>query len=214
MDELWSARIGVGPYLMLTSWRSLLDRMAAKVSAAADSHAEIDIRQLQGLAEQQDAEAFLPLKQEELGPQLPRRVIDLSGLVDDAVRRAGETKWVSTKGARMAATAKSYGIWLTFPRAETALGTTSPFFGVGMIFGLETETPRCGFASITRPRSCAVRWNPCGKETRPDSSKPTTGPTSRSSCPSGRSAGRYSMRWWRGFWRSRDCSRLSHESNN
>ena len=130
LDELWSARIGVGPYLMLTSWRSLLDRMAAKVSAAADSHAEIDIRQLQGLAEQQDAEAFLPLKQEELGPQLPRRVIDLSGLVDDAVRRAGETKWVSTKGARMAATAKSYGIWLTFPRAETALGTTSPFFGV------------------------------------------------------------------------------------
>ena len=88
MDELRSARIGVGPYLMLTSWRSLLGRMAAKVSAAADSHAEIDIRQLQGLAEQQDAEAFLPLKQEELGPQLPRRVIDLSGLVDDAVRRA------------------------------------------------------------------------------------------------------------------------------
>ena len=71
MDELRSAGTSIGPYLMLTSWRSLLDRMAAKASAAADSHAEIDIRQLRGLAEQQDAaEAFLPLRREELGPHL------------------------------------------------------------------------------------------------------------------------------------------------
>lgn len=79
-EGLQSARIGDGPNLMLTSWRNLLGRMAAKVSAAADSHTEIDIRQLQGLAEQQDKEAFLPLRQEELGPQLPRRVIDLTDI--------------------------------------------------------------------------------------------------------------------------------------
>ena len=129
-EGLQSARIGDGPYLMLTSWRTLLGRMAAKVSAAADSHAEIDIRQLQGLAEQQDKEAFLPLRREELGPQLPRRVIDLTGIVDDVVGRAEETEWVSTKGARKVATATSYGIWLTLPRAEAAFGKTSPFFGV------------------------------------------------------------------------------------
>ena len=58
-DGLRSATIGTGRYLMLTSWRSLLDRMATKASAAADSHTETDIRQLQGLAEQQDEEAFL-----------------------------------------------------------------------------------------------------------------------------------------------------------
>ena len=129
-EGLQSARIGDGPYLMLTSWRTLLGRMAAKVSAAADSHAEIDIRQLQGLAEQQDKEAFLPLQREELGPQLPRRVIDLTGIVDDAVGRAEKTEWVSTQGARKVATATSYGIWLTLPRAEAAFGKTNPFFGV------------------------------------------------------------------------------------
>ncbi len=129
-EGLQSARIGAGPYLMLTSWRSLLGRMAAKVSAAADSHTETDIRQLQGLAEQQDKEAFLPLRQEELGPQLARRVIDLTRIVDDAVHRVRKTEWVSVKGARMAATATSYGIWLTFPRAEKVFGKFSSYFGV------------------------------------------------------------------------------------
>lgn len=130
MDEFRSAGTSIGPYLMLTSWRSLLGRMAAKVSAAADSHAETDIRQLRGLAEQQDAEAFLPLRREELGPQLPRRVIDLSGLVDDAIGRVRETKWVSIKGARKVATATTYGIWMTFPRAKPDPGNTNQFFGV------------------------------------------------------------------------------------
>ena len=130
MDELRSAGTSIGPYLMLTSWRSLLGRMAAKASVAADSHAEIDIRQLRGLAEQQDAEAFLPLSREELGPQLPRRVVDLSGLVDDAIGRVAGTEWVSIKGAKKTATAKSYGIWMTFPRSRPDLGETAPFFGV------------------------------------------------------------------------------------
>ena len=130
MDELRCAGTSIGPYLMLTSWRSLLDRMAAKVSAAADSHAEIDIRQLRGLAEQQDVEAFLPLRREELGPQLPRRVIDLSGLVDDAIGRVAETEWVSIQGAKKTATATSYGIWMTLPRAKPVFGTPMPFFGV------------------------------------------------------------------------------------
>ena len=130
VQELQSVRIGDGPYLMLTSWRNLLGRMAAKVSAVADSHTEIDIRQLQGLAEQQDKEAFLPLQREELGPQLPRRVIDLTRIVDDAVGRVRATEWVSIKGARMASTATSYGIWLTFPRAEEAFGKFGSYFGV------------------------------------------------------------------------------------
>jgi len=129
-EGLQSARTGHGPYLMLTSWRTLLGRMAAKVSAAADSHTETDIRQLQGLAEQQDKGAFLPLRREELGPQLPRRVIDLTGIVDDAVGRARKTEWFSARGRKMVATASSYGIWLRFPRAEEVFGRFSSYFGV------------------------------------------------------------------------------------
>ena len=127
---LRSARIENGPYLMLTSWRILLDRMAAKVEADADYHTKIDIRQLQGLAELQDTEAFLPLRREELGPQLPRRVDDFTGIVRDAVDRVKTTKWVSTEGRAFVGMAKAYGIWLRFSRAEKEFGELSTYFGV------------------------------------------------------------------------------------
>ena len=124
-EGLQSARIGDGPYLMLTSWRTLLGRMAAKVSAAADSHTETDIRQLQGLAEQQDKEAFLPLRREELGPQLPRRVIDLTGIVDDAVGRVSKTEGV--KVGNKVGMAKGFGYWLTFTDPVSSEKITAKF---------------------------------------------------------------------------------------
>ena len=127
---LRSARIENGPYLMLTSWRILLDRMAAKVEADADYHTKIDIRQLQGLAEQQDREAFLPLRREELGPQLPRRVDDFTGLVKDAVGCVKTTEWVGIEGKNFKGMAKAYGIWLRFSRAEKEFGELSTYFGV------------------------------------------------------------------------------------
>ena len=104
--------------------------MAAAVSAAADSHTETDIRQLQGLAELEDDEAFLPLKREELGPRLPRRVRDLTRLVDEVVRGAAETEWASVKGRNMVGTATSYGVWMRFTGAEAAFGKADAFFGV------------------------------------------------------------------------------------
>lgn len=122
-DELWSATTGTGPHLMLTSWRSLLGRMAAKASAAADPHTEADIRQLQGLAEQQNEEAFLPLRQEELGPQIPRRVIDVIGLIDDAIAIARENGWASTEGFKARSFRRGYGTGLK-------LGTAEAWFGV------------------------------------------------------------------------------------
>lgn len=122
-DELWSATTGAGPHLMLISWRSLLGRMEAKASAAADSHTEADIRQLQGLAEQQDEEAFLPLRQEELGPQIPRRVIDVISLIDDAIAIARENEWASTEGYKTSSYRQGYGTGLK-------LGTAKAWFGV------------------------------------------------------------------------------------
>lgn len=123
-----SVRIDDGPHMMLTSWRILLDRMAAK--AAGDYQTEIDIRQLQGLAEQQDRKAFLPLRPEELGPGLPRRVGDFTGLVRDAVHRVSKTEWVDVRGAALVGTAGGFGIWLHFTRAEEEFGALKTWFGV------------------------------------------------------------------------------------
>ena len=157
---------------MLTSWRSLLGSMAAKVSAAADSHTAIDIRQLQGLAEQQDTEAFLPLRQEELGPQLPRRVIDLTRLVDDVVSRVKKTGWVSIKGrARI-----GYGDELRYlaevpPRVRGVrevqfvlrcfllpLGSTSRYAAVALVVAHPAGlAPQAGAATGQKPDR--ARWD-------------------------------------------------------
>ena len=68
-EALLNARVGEKCWLILTSWTSLLDRMATEVSAAGDSQTASDIAQLLGLAAQEDTTAaFMPLRAEELGP--------------------------------------------------------------------------------------------------------------------------------------------------
>ena len=56
---------GATRYLVLASWRALLNRMLSFAMSSGDS-IEADIRQLHALCEQQDQEAFLPLKPHEL----------------------------------------------------------------------------------------------------------------------------------------------------
>ena len=97
--------------LMLTSWRSLLKEMRSRAATDGDPSAEQDIRQLNGLCEQEDAAAFLPLTAAELGPEFPhqRRRLDFQRLVDDAVEllvKEGRAKIEGLKGAPIT---KGYG---------------------------------------------------------------------------------------------------------
>lgn len=84
--------------LMLASWRALLARMAASASDANETATVADIRQLSGLAERMDADAFLPLRSTELGPEIPRRMEGLRQLVADAIERALRSRWLNTRG--------------------------------------------------------------------------------------------------------------------
>ena len=93
MEHLRSAVVGGERRLMLTSWKALLERMAFKAGIAGDSRAEIDIRQLLGLTQREDKEAFLPLRSEELGPEFPRRVLGLERLVNDVATRVTQVEW-------------------------------------------------------------------------------------------------------------------------
>ena len=86
--------------LMLTSWRVLLGRMEARASEAGESAVELDIRQLRGLTTRMDREAFLPLRSEELAPEIPRRLARLPGLVDDATDRGREAGWLTRVSVR------------------------------------------------------------------------------------------------------------------
>ena len=135
--------------LMLTSWRSLLKEMRSRAATDGDSSAEQDIRQLNGLCEQEDAAAFLPLTAAELGPEFPRprRMCDFRRLVDDAVELLVQKGRAKVEGLRGAPRTKGYGryfhigrnsawayawlgmdyelyktpIWIQFDNAETAM---------------------------------------------------------------------------------------------
>ena len=121
-EMLRSAAAGGARRLMLTSWKNLLDRMAAAAAAAADSHTETDIRQLHGLAARQDTEAFLPLRLEELGPEFPRRMLRLRELVDDATERGVQAGWADTKGLRVTPQEWGYGRYLRLGGEEVWFG--------------------------------------------------------------------------------------------
>ena len=91
--------------LMLVSWVRLLDRMDA---LASDDGVKSDIRQLRGLAHEQDAQVFLPIHAEDMSPDHGRRVRWYNQLVDDAVDSRGvPEKWMNIEG--LAATAQRYG---------------------------------------------------------------------------------------------------------
>ena len=120
-----SARINGGDRcLALTGWSSLLGRMSASVSGDGETSVEMDIRQLRGLVESMDEEAFLPLRSEELGPDIPRRLLNLRRLVDDVTERGVRSGWVDTSGLR--ATSQS-----------SATGRYIRLFGITLWFGVD-----------------------------------------------------------------------------
>ena len=119
------ADVGRGRQLLLTSWKALLNRMASRAIDARETDAELDIRQLRGLADRMDEEAFLPLRSEELGPEVPRRLPGLQRLVDEALRRmAGSGFAEEIEGAR--ASAVSHGRYVTIGGARAWFGILYP----------------------------------------------------------------------------------------
>ena len=107
--QMRKARItGSHKRVMLISWTVLLDNLLAAVTS--DSVTAQDIRQLRGLAQMQDAEAFLPIQSEELAPSLPRRIRALNDLVDRVVDDHGVLEgWISTKRRNATAQREGYG---------------------------------------------------------------------------------------------------------
>ena len=121
-EALRSAVAGGARRLMLTSWTSLLDRMATQAAAAEDSHTESNIGQLRGLAVLEDDDAFLPLRREELGLEFPRRMLSLRRLVDEATDRGVGAGWANTEGLRVTPQEWGYGRYLKLGGEDTWFG--------------------------------------------------------------------------------------------
>lgn len=80
-----------GKHLMLVSWNSLLGGLAVAVGESG-IQAE-NIRQLQGLAERMDREAFLPFRGDDFSPELGRRMIHFRDILGDVRRKCVDLGW-------------------------------------------------------------------------------------------------------------------------
>lgn len=103
---------GTDLHILLVSWRRLLDSMSASV---VDDAVKSDIQQLRGLTQAEDAQAFLPIRSEEMSPSLARRVVWYNRLVDDVVNARGvQEGWMDTKGLQATSQRYGYGRYFHF----------------------------------------------------------------------------------------------------
>ncbi len=89
---------GNNRYLMMTSWSNILDILREAAVADGAAKTEFEIAQLRGLVDnmEMNTQTFLPLNSTEMEPDIPRRILALMRLVDDAVERAVAEGWVSS----------------------------------------------------------------------------------------------------------------------
>ena len=122
-----SATIGSDSlHLQLTSWATLLERMGKAACSVDDTVAAADIRQLRGLTDRMDGDAYLPLRPEDLRSESAMYMLDVAHLVDDATYHARQNCWANTEGAKAAPHRRGYGRFVSIG-------------GVGTWFGIHTE---------------------------------------------------------------------------
>ena len=109
-------------HLQLTSWAELLDRMTRESRDDNDSDAEADIRQLRGLTDRMDGDAFLPFGSEDLASVTAQQMLDIAQLVDDATSNARKIGWVDTEGLRAVPWETGYGRFIRIGGIETWFG--------------------------------------------------------------------------------------------
>ena len=132
--EMRWAEVDNNRRLVLTSWRHLLEKLA---DASGDPGTLNDIRQLQGLAEQQDSEAFLPLRPEQLEPGFPRLMGHLNRLVDrvsSRILQPDQYDWAERKRMQKR--------WEDGPFQYMAVAGFNTWFGVNFPYWAKyEETP-------------------------------------------------------------------------
>ena len=120
-------------HLLLTSWRLLLSSIEAHADNNKEASIVADIRQLQGLCERMDSEAFLPMSPDESGPEFPKRILNLNSLVEKAVERAKEDGFVNR--TQKTTTEQYIGRYIWF-------GQERVWFGVSFyLWAKHRETP-------------------------------------------------------------------------
>ena len=89
--------------LAITSWKHVLEALERAAVSGGHSDLQQDIVQLRGLTDEMNAAEFLPLREDEVTDiDVPSRLINYSGLIEDIVGRLVTDGIADTKGVRPA----------------------------------------------------------------------------------------------------------------
>lgn len=98
--------------LALVSWRGLLDQFSGALERADDRIHAADVRQLRGLCERMDADAFLPFRSEDLTSDIGRLVLQFGQIVGTLAEHLVSRGDGDTKGLRPTAGNGWYGRYI------------------------------------------------------------------------------------------------------
>jgi hypothetical protein len=111
-QEVFFRKIDDYQVIAITSWRSILGYLISSLETTGETIIASDIRQLQGLCEKMDEDAFLPIRSEELTSNLGSRIVQYCGLVDEVTNLAVAEGLASVSGLRATGGFGWYGRYL------------------------------------------------------------------------------------------------------
>ena len=109
-------------HLQLTSWATLLESMEKAACGVDDNVAAADIRQLRGLTDRMDGDAYLPFGSDDLASESAQQMLDVAQLVDDATDHTKKMGWVDTEGFKAVPKETGYGRFIRIGGVETWFG--------------------------------------------------------------------------------------------
>jgi hypothetical protein len=115
-----AGRVDSTRVLAAMSWRSVLDAISVELSVTSEVRVRENVEQLRGLCDRMDADAFLPLRSEELTMVTPARLLQFYGVIDDLATRS-LTTWCNAKGLRSGNSYHAYGRYLRLNRSTVGL---------------------------------------------------------------------------------------------
>ncbi len=104
--------VGQGRKIAVTSWEAVLDKISDSLAGDDDRAISGDVAQLISLCGRLNAEAFLPFRVGELGPESPRRLLQLVQLVDNLAERLLAEKLADKDGFKATPQRTGYGHYL------------------------------------------------------------------------------------------------------
>ncbi len=158
------ATTSIGPKLVLTSWRVLLD--ALETEATDDKAARSDLLQLQALCAAADIEAFLPMSAQEATDQrTPALILQLSSVVQAVVDRAVSQGILNLRGTAPQASAERIGRYAYFG-AERRAGL---WFGIHFVLE-DAWRDTAGWSSRQVSSGVRLKYRPSSNPGQPQRS--------------------------------------------